>query len=115
MVPIMGTMSFVRPKSRKLASGEVTKYYYEVENYWKNGRSNQRVLNYLGNSPYHLELNIDSDIASQIGMILFQRKCAPDEMKQQLQDIGIPVPEGEIKEIKLVFNPPLGNLMVHIS
>ncbi len=40
-------MSFIRCKKR----GD-KKYYYEVENKWVNGKVRQKVIKYLGTSPF---------------------------------------------------------------
>jgi len=115
IVPIMGIMSFVRKKSRKLASGEVKDYYYEVENKWKDGKVKQKVIRYLGTTPYQNHFDIDREKAQQVSQILFEKDSTPSLVKDKLENIGIPVPSGELTEVHLVFNPPLGSCFIIIK
>ena len=111
----MGTMSFIRCKPRKLASGEIRKYYYEVENYWVNGKVKQRVKKYLGTSPFPTEFEIDPDLGGQVARTLFDKHLTPSQIKKRLKTIGIPLPPGELKEVSLVYNPPQRKLLIRIS
>ena len=103
----MGTMSFIRKKPRKLASGETRNYYYEVENYWQNGKVKQKVIRYLGTKPYPMKFEIGHDIAEQISQIILGENLTQTQIKDKLENIGITIPEREIEEIHLMFKPPL--------
>jgi len=108
-------MSFVRKKSRKLASGEMKDYYYEVENKWKDGKVKQKVIRYLGATPYQNHLDIDREKAQQVSQILFEKDSTPSRVKERLEGIGIPVPFDDLKEVHLVFKPPLGSCFIVIK
>ena len=110
-MPIIGTMSFVRKKSRKLASGEKKDYYYEVENKWKDGKVKQKVISYIGTTPYQNRFDIDNEKAQQVSQILFEKDSNPSLVKERLEAIGIPVPLDELREVHLVFNPPPQELL----
>lgn len=110
----MSTMSFIRNKPRKLASGEIRDYYYKVENYWQDGKVKQRVIRYLGTKPYQTKFDVDREIAQQISQIILEKDSTPTQVKENLEGIGIPMPSGELKEVHLVFKPPLRTYSLHI-
>lgn len=112
-MPIMGTMSFIRKKSRKLASGEIQEYYYEVESYW-DGKPKQRVLRYLGTSPFPKEYELDPEVGGQVAQALFTERLSSDEVKERLNIIGISLPEGQLREVSLVYTPPLKKLIIRV-
>lgn len=111
----MGTMSFVRKKSRKLTSGEVKDYYYEVENKWENGKVRQKVIRYLGDTPYKKQFDINNEKALLVSQILFEKNSDPESVKERLKEIGLPVPPEELKEVHLVFKPPLRSCFIIIQ
>lgn len=111
----MSTMSFIRNKPRKLASGEIRNYYYEVENYWQNGKVRQRVIRYLGTKPYLTKFEIDHEIAKQISQVLLEKDLTPAQVKDKLENIGISMPEGELGEVHLMFKPPLRSYSLRID
>lgn len=113
IMPIMGTMSFIRKKSRKLASGEIQEYYYEVESYW-DGKPKQRVLRYLGTSPFPKEYELDPEVGGQVAQALFTERLSSDEVKERLNIIGISLPEGQLREVSLVYTPPLKKLIIRV-
>ena len=115
MVPIMSTMSFIRSKPRKLASGEIRNYYYEVENYWQNGKVKQRILKYLGKSPFQTEFDLDPKLGVQVAHVLSERDQSSDKLRRHFEKLGIPLPPGELKEARLIFKPPLRKLVIRIS
>jgi len=102
-VLILGTMSFVRKKSRKLSSGEIKDYYYEVENKWENGKVKQKIIRYLGDTPYKKQFDINDEKARLVSQILFEKDSDPRSVKERLKEIGLPVPPGELKEVHLVY------------
>jgi len=108
-------MSFIRSKPRKLASGEIRNYYYEVENYWQDGKAKQRILKYLGKSPFQTEFDLDPKLGVQVAQVLSKKNQSSDKLKQQLEKLGIPFPPGELKEARLIFKPPLRKFVVRIS
>lgn len=114
-MPIMGTMSFIRNKPRVLASGEVQNYYYEVENYWKDGETKQRVIQYLGTKPYPTKFEIDHETAAKVAQIVIEKDTTPTKVKEDLENIGIPIPQDEVKEVQLIFKPPLGTYSLHFD
>jgi hypothetical protein len=112
-MPIMGSMAFIRKKTRKLASGETRDYFYEVESYW-DGKPKQRVLKYLGTSPFPNVYELDPEVGGQVAQALFSEQLSSDEAKERLKNIGISLPEGELKEVSLTYNPPLKKLTVRV-
>ena len=111
----MGSMSYIRKKSRKLKSGEIRDYYYLVESYWEDGVSHQKVLKYLGMSPEPQEHTIDPKLAGQLAQGLMASDLSEPEMKDLLEKLGIPVPPGTLNEVSLVYNPPQKSLMLRIG
>lgn len=111
----MGIMSFIRKKSRTLASGEIRNYFYEVESYWENGKSKQRVVKYLGTSPFPNKIEIEPEVAKQVAHALFNERLPLDELKERLKAIGVTLPEGEIKKISLDFFPPLKKYFIRFD
>ena len=45
-------------------------YYYLVESQWKDGKSHQKVIKYLGTSPDQHEFTIDPKLAGQLAQAL---------------------------------------------
>ena len=68
-------MSFIRDKKKTLASGEVVSYYEEVESYWEDGKTKQRVIKYLGKYPYQTKIELDPKLAGKVAFIF--NKCSP--------------------------------------
>jgi len=96
-------MSYIRDKKKTLASGEVVSYYEEVESYWEDGGTKQRVIKYLGKYPYQTQVELDPELASKVARILADTDTSPEIQKERLKDIEIPVPQGKLKEAKIVF------------
>lgn len=107
-------MSYVRAKKRKGKSGELT-YYYLVEGERTKGKVKQKITKYLGTSPHLKDFEIGPDIVNQITQTLFDKRPSSMEIKERLRDISIPVPDGEFKEISLVYNPPLKKFFIRIN
>ena len=111
----MGIMTFIRCKPRKLSSGEIQKYYYEVENYWENGKTKQRVIRYIGKNPYPTQFDIKPDIAKLVSQIIVEKEITPTQLKSKLESIGIPISPGELKEVQLRFKPPLKKYSIRVD
>jgi len=91
-------------------------YYYRVEGYRdKDGKVRQRVLEYLGTSPHHREIPIDPSLAGAVAETLMSGKKSPAEIKAVLKKMGIDLGPGTLKEIHLVFKPPLRTLILCID
>ena len=114
MVPIIGTMSFIRYKTKTLASGEKRKYYSLVENYWKDGKVKQRVLKYMGTSPFQTKFDLEPNIAIELAKILADRNTSIEYLKEKLEDFGIHPLPCEIKDVELTFSPGQRKPVVHI-
>jgi len=115
MVPIMGTMSFIRKKPRTGKDGTIRDYYYLVENRCEDGKTKQKVIKYLGTSPNRREIPIDPSLASQVAGILMSGKLTTAEMKGEVKKMGVSLGPGKLKSISLRFNPPLGKLTLVID
>lgn len=105
-MPNIGSMSYIRDKKKTLASGEIAHYYEEVESYWKGGKVKQRVIKYLGKYPYQTQVELDSELASKVARILADTDISPKTQKEKLEELGIPIPQGKLKEAKIIFDPP---------
>ena len=114
MVPIMGTMSFVRKKSRRAADGRVLDYFYLVENVWEKGRVRQKVVKYLGTSPNIQERSLDPSVAGALAQAMMAGAASTDEVKKVLKQLGIPV-TGRLKQVSLVYKPPLRKLTLRVE
>ncbi|MFQ5330451.1 MAG: hypothetical protein ACE5D4_10780, partial [Thermodesulfobacteriota bacterium] len=115
LVPIMGIMSFVRKKSRRLKSGEMQDYYYLVENYWEGGKVRQRVLKYMGKSPQAREISLDPKLAGQLAQGLMASELSEPEVRDLLEKLNIPVPPGALNEVSLVYTPPQKSLVLRLG
>ena len=107
-------MSYVRVKKRKGKSGELA-YYYLVEGERTKGKVKQKVIKYLGTSPHLKDFEIEPDTVNQVTQCLFDKRPSSTEIKERLKDINFPVPDGELKEISIVYNPPLGKFFIRIN
>mgnify|MGYP001611075668 CR=1 FL=1 len=111
----MGSMTYIRKKSRKLKSGKVVDYYYLVESYWEDGKSRQKVLKYMGTSPEPREFIIDPTLAGQLAQGLMASNLSEPEMKDLLEKLGIPIPPGTLNKVSLIYNPPQKSLVLRIG
>ena len=107
-------MSYVRTKKRKGKSGILT-YYYLVEGERTKNKVKQKVIKYLGTSPPKEDIEIEPDTVNQVIQTLFDEHPSSSEIKERLQEIGIPIPDEELKEIGLVYNPPLRKFFIRIN
>jgi hypothetical protein len=114
MVPIMGTMGFIRNKPRRGKDGAIRDYYYLVENRWEGGKSKQKVVKYLGNSPNTRELPIDPAQAGPLAQALMSGAISSEDTKKLLKELGISI-DGRVRQISLVFNPPHKKLTLRIE
>lgn len=114
MVLIMGTMSFIRKKSRRTKKGEVLNYYYLVENRWVNGKVRQKIIKYLGTSPNTREIPLDPSLAGPLAQAIMSGTASVDQIKEILQQLGIPI-TGRVKQVSLTFNPPLQKLSLRVE
>ena len=110
----MGTMAFTRKKTYKRKDGEVSTYYYRVENKWVDGRSRQKVLEYMGDSPNRREIRVDTSTAGELAKALFSQEPTPEEISEILAVLGIHVDE-EPRRVSLVYHPPLGKLTLVVE
>jgi hypothetical protein len=114
MVPIMGTMGFIRNKPRRGKDGTPQDYYYLVENRYEKGKVKQKVVKYLGTSPDTRELPIDPAQAGPLAQALMSGAISTEDMKKLLKELGINI-NGRLRQISLVYNPPLKKLTLRIE
>jgi len=100
-------MAFIR--AIKKPSGT---YYALVENKRVNGKVVQKVLKYLGTSPNLQELQLDPALAGTLAQTLMSGATA--DVKKALREIGIHV-EGRLKQVSLIYNPPLKKLTLRVE
>jgi len=114
VVPYLGTMAFVRNKPYKAKDGTVKDHWYLVENRRVNGESKQRVLKYLGSSPNRQEKAIDPAAAGMLAEAIMSGNANPDQIKKLVEQLGMRV-SGRLKQVSLVYNPPLRKLTLRIE
>jgi len=107
-------MAYVVGRKRKGKSGVLT-YYYLVEGYRENGKVKQRIVKYLGTTPFQTEFDLDPKTGVQVAQVLSRENVSSDVLKKQLEKLGISFPPGKFKEVRLIFKPPLQRLVVRIS
>ena len=93
-------MAFIRGQKRKTKSG-VRIYYYLVENQRVDGKVRQKVLKYLGTNPNKMTVDLTSEQATAILGNSILSEAASDELKGNLWEMGIRVPEGPIEKVVL--------------
>jgi hypothetical protein len=109
MVPNLGTMSFKRKKTYKRKDGTTSTYYYRVENKWVEGKTKQKVVEYLGSSPNRQKVRIDPATAGELAAALFSQTPSAERLGEVLGMLGIQT-LGEVTRVSLVYDPPLGHL-----
>ena len=90
-------MAYIRAKKRKGKSGVQT-YYYLVEGQRIDGKVKQKVLKYLGTNPNKITVDLTSEQARAILGDSILSETASEELKENLQEMGIRVPEGPSKK-----------------
>ncbi len=99
----MNTMSFIRCKKR----GD-KKYYYEVENKWVNGKVRQKVIKYLGTSPFKQRRREVNDFeAYLIAETIMKHTPSREGVLEVLKSMGIPIPmelKGVVKSVALEYD-----------
>ena len=114
MVPNMGIMAFTREKTYRRKDGSTSTYYYRVENVWKDGRSQQRVLKYLGKSPNTQEIIVDPSDAGTLAEVLFSAAPSQKKVRGILAQLGVRT-TGRVTKVSLVYNPPLKQLALRVE
>lgn len=107
-------MAYIVGRKRKGKSGTLT-YYYLVEGYREGGKVKQRVLEYLGTTPFQTMFELEPGTSVKVAEVLSNMERPGEEIGKELEALGISVPPGKIKEVKLVFKPPLGKVSVYIA
>ena len=93
-------MAFIRGQKRKTKSG-IRIYYYLVENRRVDGKVKQKVLKYLGTNPNKITVDLTSEQARAILGDPILSETTSEELKENLQEMGIRVPEGPIEKVVL--------------
>lgn len=106
-------MSFIVARKRQGKSGILT-YYYLVEGYRENGKVKQRLLKYLGTSPFQTTFDLEPKVAIELTKILSDGNASIEEIIERLEYFGIHPPPGELKDVELIFSPGQRKLIVHI-
>lgn len=106
-------MSFIVGKKRPGKSGTLT-YYYLVEGYRENGKVKQRVLKYLGTSPFQTSFDVEPEVALELAKILSDPTTLKADIEGILEGLKIHPPPGEIKDIEVIFSPGQKNPVVNI-
>ena len=100
MCPLWAYMTYVRAKTRKGKTGNLT-YYYLVEGKRINGKMKQKVIKYLGKNPDAVVVELDKMQTKAVIEEVFLAELTPEELKIRLKQLRIPAPEGTIVEMNL--------------
>lgn len=104
-------MSYIRAIKKPYGT-----YYARVEGHRdKDGKVHQRVLQYLGTSPNHLEIPVEPTAAGTVAEAIMSGTKTPAEVKEVLKKLGIELGPGKLKKVSLVYNPPQGTLTLCID
>ena len=106
-------MTYIRAKKRKGKSGTLT-YYYLVEGERTDGKVKQKIIKYLGTSPPIDDIEIEVETASQMSGYLFSDCPSSSIISGRLSELGISPPDGEFKEVSLVYSPPRKKLFIRL-
>ena len=107
-------MSYLKQKPRKLADGTVQVYWYRCEAYRDDqGRSRERVLEYLGKNPQVRNFPLDPPLARKVAAIVAE-EVSPTEARTKLKDLGLTV-TFQPKQLMLLNNPPLRRLALRVE
>ena len=106
-------MSFIVERKRQGKSG-ILSYFYLVEGYREDGKVKQRLLKYLGTSPFQKKFDLEPKVAIELAKILSDRNATIEEVTDKLETFGIHPPPGKLKDIELIFFPGERKPVVHI-
>ena len=98
---IVGTMTFVREKTRKTKSGDERTYFYLCESVRGEDGPRQKVLAYLGSSPYKQNWPLDPTAAATLAQLIVTAPPMKDLMKA-LKGFGVNI-SGQLKSVALVY------------
>lgn len=93
-------MAYIREKKRMGKSGILT-YYYLVEGERIDGKVKQKVIGYLGTKPHVQTIKLDQAQIKGVVNEVFLVDLTPDDLKDKLKQLKIPIPEGIIKEMNI--------------
>ena len=93
-------MAYVREKKRMGKSGTLT-YYYLVEGERINGKVKQKFIEYLGTKPHVQTIKLDQAQIKAVVNEVFLANLTPDDLKNKLKQLKIPITEGVIKEMNI--------------
>lgn len=106
-------MSYIVGRKRQGKSGILT-YYYLVEGYREDGKVKQRLLKYLGTSPFQTKFDLEPKVAIELAKILSDRNTPIESLTEKLEYFGIHPLSGELKDVELIFSPRQRKPVVHI-
>jgi hypothetical protein len=107
-------MTFTREKTYKRKDGSTSTYYYRVESVWKDGRSQQKVVKYLGKSPNTQEVIVNPSDAGALAEVLFSTAPSQKRVRETLAQLGLRT-TGRVTKVSLVYNPPLKQLALRVE
>ena len=106
-------MSYLRKKPRRMKDGSVQNYWYRCETYWKDGRSHERALEYLGTNPNVRNFPLEPLLARKVAAVVAE-PLSPTDMRAKLKDLGLNV-SFLPKRLMLLNNPPLRRLALRVE
>ena len=106
-------MTYLRCRKRQLKDGTVQNYWYRCEAYWENGRSHERILEYLGKNPQQRQFPLDPPLARKVAAVVAE-PISPTEAMGKLKDLGLDVPFRP-QQLMLLNNPPLRRLALRVE
>lgn len=107
-------MAYLKRKPRRLADGTVQTYWYRCEAYRDDqGRSREKVLEYLGINPLVRNFPLDPPLARKVASIVAE-PLSPTDAMVKLKDLGLDVPFRP-RQLMLLNNPPLRRLSLRVE
>lgn len=107
-------MAYLKRKTRRLADGTVQSYWYRCEAYRDDqGRSREKVLEYLGKNPQQRQFPLDPPLARKVAAVVAE-PLSPTDAMGKLKDLGLDVPFRP-RQLMLLNNPPLRRLALRVE
>lgn len=107
-------MAYLKRKPRRLADGTVQTYWYRCEAYRDDqGRSREKVLEYLGTNPLVRTFPLDPPLARKVASLVAE-PLSPTDAMLKLKDLGLDVPFRP-RQLMLLNNPPLRRLSLRVE
>ncbi|EQD77603.1 hypothetical protein B1B_00976 [mine drainage metagenome] len=109
----MAPLSYLRKKPRRRKDGSLQAYWYRCETHWEDGRSHERVIEYLGTNPNVRNFALDPPLARKVAALVAE-SISPTEAMTKLTDLGLEVPFRP-RQLQFLNTPPLRRLALRVE